>query len=308
MTRALRAVPAAQVTLGDAVDAYLDTLSHAERRGTRKQYGSILGRMARGIGEGRDVQAVTAADLAAWMKATSGDRAPRTWNLARVCLRSAWSWWGQAGWADPEVARGIPPRKVAEDRDRAIPADVLEALLADQKIPLRERALWRLLFETAARESEVLSLNVQDLDMPSRRAQVTRKGGARDWITWDTGAATLLPRLLKGRRTGPLFITSRKACQEMAVADMTRAGQGRLSARQAQDTFRKATQGFPGGPWTLHQIRHRKLSDMGDLGASQAMLKAKSGHRSDKSLAVYVRVSADALAAWEAEHDPKRRH
>ena len=141
MTRALRAVPAAQVTLGDAVDAYLDTLSHAERRGTRKQYGAILGRMARGIGEGRDVQAVTAADLAAWMKATSGDRAPRTWNLARVCLRSAWSWWGQAGWADPEVARGIPPRKVAEDRDWAIPGWVLEELRADQREALRLRVI-----------------------------------------------------------------------------------------------------------------------------------------------------------------------
>ena len=308
MTRALRAVPATTMPLWDAVACYLATLDHPESAGTRKQYGSILGRMAKGIGEETDVASVTAADLAAWMKATSGDRAPRTWNLARVCLRSAWSYFGQEGWAGPDVARGIPPRKVAENRDRAIPADVLDALLADQKIPLRERALWRMMLETAARESELLRLDVAGLDLPHHRATVVRKGSASDVVVWQSATAMLLPRLLKGRRSGPLFVTSRKAPAGTPRADVAPNGRGRLSARQAQDTFMKATRGFPGGPWTLHQIRHRKLSDMGDLGASQAMLKAKSGHRSDKSLAVYVRVSADALAAWEAEHDPKRRH
>ena len=95
MTRALRAVPATTMPLWDAVACYLATLDHPESAGTRKQYGSILGRMSRGIGEETDVASVTAADLSAWMKATSGDRAPRTWNLARVCLRSAWSYFGQ---------------------------------------------------------------------------------------------------------------------------------------------------------------------------------------------------------------------
>ena len=76
MTRALHAVPSTSMPLWDAVACYLATLDHPESAGTRKQYGSILGRMAKGIGEESDVSAVTAADLAAWMKATSGDRAP----------------------------------------------------------------------------------------------------------------------------------------------------------------------------------------------------------------------------------------
>ena len=41
----------------------------------------------------------------------------------------------------------------------------------------KERTLWRMLYETAARSAEVLALNVEDLDLPNRQAKVRRKGG-----------------------------------------------------------------------------------------------------------------------------------
>jgi integrase len=50
-------------------------------------------------------------------------------------------------------------------------------------------------YETAARSAELLALNVEDLDRPGRRAKVRRKGGALDWIIWQTGPARLLPPL-----------------------------------------------------------------------------------------------------------------
>jgi hypothetical protein len=37
-------------------------------------------------------------------------------------------------------------------------------------------------------------------------------------------------------------------------------------------------------------------------------MMALSGHKSVKSLAIYARVGMDALAAWQAERDPNRRH
>ena len=64
-----------------------------------------------------------------------------------------------------------------------------------------------MLYETAARSAEVLALNVEDLDLPNRCARVRRKGGAIDIIVWQTGTARLLPRLLKGRRSSPVFLT-----------------------------------------------------------------------------------------------------
>jgi hypothetical protein len=40
---------------------------------------------------------------------------------------------------------------------------------------------------------------------------VRHKGGAIDIIVWQTGTARLLPRLIKGRKSGPVFLTDRKA-------------------------------------------------------------------------------------------------
>jgi integrase/recombinase XerC/integrase/recombinase XerD len=56
-----------------------------------------------------------------------------------------------------------------------------------------------MLYETAARSAEVLRLDVEDLDLPNRRAKVRRKGGAIDIVIWQAGTARPLPRLLKGR-------------------------------------------------------------------------------------------------------------
>jgi len=303
---ALSLVPDAQVTLGDAIDAYLLSLAPVAAVTTRKEYASILGRLSAALGD-KDVADITAADLAAWLTAGFADRAPATWNLSRVAVRSAWAYFTACGWADASVAASLPRRKVAEDRDRAIPGDVLNQLLADQSVPLRERTLWRMMRETAARESEVLNLNAEDLDLPGHRAKVRRKGGDLSVIVWLSGTAILLPRLLKGRRTGPVFTTSNAAKTGVARADVAADGSGRLSARQAQAIFRDATAGFPGGPWTLHGIRHRALTDAAEHGASTAMLMALSGHRNVRSLAIYARVGADALAAWQAERDPARR-
>ena len=99
--------------------------------------------------------------------------------------------------------RSIVPCKLRSDRARELSRGDVEQLLTREDIGLRDRTLWRMLYETAARSAEVLALDVGDLDMPNRKARVRRKGGAVDVIVWQTGTARLLPRLLKGGRPGP---------------------------------------------------------------------------------------------------------
>ena len=38
--------------------------------------------------------------------------------------------------------------------------------------PLREKTLWRMLYETAARAAEILEIDVQDLDLDNRQAPI----------------------------------------------------------------------------------------------------------------------------------------
>src|SRR5581483_7090643 len=176
-------------------------------------------------------------------------------------------------------------------------------LLTSDSIPLRERTFWRMLYETAARSSEILGLDVEDLDLPNRCARVRRKGGALDVIVWQTGTARLLPRLLKSRKSGPLFLTEKRSRVQLPPSDLDPAsGLARLSYERAEQLFKQHS-----GGKTLHQLRHSALSHAAEDGVSTPMLKARSGHTSVRSLVRYARVSAEALRRHQAQTDPARR-
>ena len=43
----------------------------------------------------------------------------------------------------------------------------------DTDLPVREKTLWRLLYDTAARADEILGLDIGDLDLQNKTATVT---------------------------------------------------------------------------------------------------------------------------------------
>jgi integrase len=283
-------------TIGAAVAAYLDAGDFTPS--SRTTYARVLGGMARELGPGRALAELDAAELAAWFQRTRRAHAPATWNRDRVIVRAFVRHLQQHG-----VALELPTlehRRLRSDTTRALPRARVEQILTAQA-PLRDKTLWRLLYESAARVGEVLALDVEDLDLANRRARVTGKGGQVEWITWSTGTATLLPRLLKGRRSGPVFTTRRPSRVMPAVLDRAPDGTARLSYRRAEELF-KAHAGA-----TLHQLRHSALTHMAEDGASAPMLMTKSRHQSIASLGRYARPGVEALQRWEAAHDPARR-
>jgi len=170
---------------------------------------------------------------------------------------------------------------------------------------VREKALWRLLYESAARAQEVLSLNVEDLDLENKRARVRSKGGDIEWLHLQSGSARLLPKLIAGRPRGPLFLADRRpapARMPAAVDVCPVTGRGRLSYRRAEELFHAAS-----GGWTLHQLRHSAITHLAEADVGLALLMAKSRHTSLRSLQRYARPGPEAVAKLTAEHDPARR-
>ncbi len=268
-----RIVPAAsEMTLGRAADAYLATLGGAEQANTRRVYGRILRRVVAEFGGNTEPDAISTDRFMAWFGAQWADRAPSTWNVSLDAIRSAAAYWQRQGWIAADPSRMLVRRKPRPDRGRALSRADVEALLTREDISIRERTLWRMLYETAARSAEVLALNVEDLDLPNRRAEVRRKGGVIDIIVWQTGTARLLPRLLKGRKSGPVFVTERKARVQLPAADLDERGRARLSYQQAEALFSEASSGA-----TLHQLRHSALTHDAEFGTGTPMLMARSG-------------------------------
>lgn len=299
--------PAETPTLGDSVVAYLATLDHPETAGTRRVYASTLGQLREHFGAEVPVVALdqpdTAKRLASWFTDRWATSAPATFNRNLDAIRSALGYWRDQDWVTSDPTRGLRRRSRAPDRTKALSRTDIQTLLTREDLDLRERVLWRMLYETAARANEVLALDVTDLDLRNRRAKVRRKGNAADVIVWQTVTARLLPRLLQGRRAGPVFLTDRRARVELPSSDLDLAsGRARLSYRRAAELFSQATGGA-----TLHQLRHSALTHAAEDGANTSTLLSYSGHTSVASLARYTRVSPEALGRWQQQRDPAGR-
>jgi integrase len=73
--------------------------------------------------------------------------------------------------------------------------------------------------------------------------------------------------------------------------------------------FEAHTSHYDDGPYTLHQLRHSRLTHAAENCASTPVLMKLSGHTSVRSLAKYARVSDEGLLNFQADPGPAaRRH
>jgi site-specific recombinase XerD len=157
------------VTLRDAADAFLDNQDLA--RSTRRVYRASLASLAAGLGPATAVGELSGPMLAGWFRSRYTAAAPATWNRELATLRAAVGWWRRSGWLAVDPTDGLERRRERVDRTRALTRGQLERLFARRDLAPRERTLWRLLYETAARANELLALDVEDLDLANRRCQ-----------------------------------------------------------------------------------------------------------------------------------------
>jgi integrase len=301
--RALTSVPQAGVGTSwvKATDSFL---RRSMAPGTRRVYGLTLEAVGGNLGSPMLAE-VTSASLGAAVCLTYPNASPATWNRVVATLRSFTSYAVRQGWMSHDVTQGLERRHVVEDHTRAMPRDELDRLFTRRNVSLRDRALWRLLYETGARANEVLNLNVEDLDLETKRAYTVRKGGDRDVLHFQTKSARLLPKIIGGRTSGPLFLSETTPAGSRAPAASDRdptTGRARLSYRRAAEIFSAAAPGR-----TLHQLRHSAITHLAEEGVPLSLLMAKSRHASLRTLQRYARRSVEAVAALTAAHDPAAR-
>ena len=284
----------ARATVGQVVDEFLSSREVRDNRNTSRSYRQVLDLVSDALGRDRLISEVFDDDLGdalvgRWMEAS-----PATWNQRRAAV-SSWVEWGvREGYPMPALPASNRRRKEVVDTTRAVDRIALERIFQRRDLPLRERLLWVMLYETAARAMEVLGANVEDLDRPNRRVQVVGKGGDVRWIQWGTLTARLLPRMLAGRTRGPLFLAdrapvpARPARPEDIDPD---TGRRRLGYDRARVLLRNYT------GLELHQLRHSAATHLGDAGVPAQVIMAKLGHRSLRTSARYIRPGVAAVAA-----------
>jgi len=276
----------------------------------------VIDRLAAELGPHRQLAAVPGDEIAAALRRLWDTSAPATWNRNRAALVSWLTWCAsRKRWPVPQLPADAERRKEHADATRALPRARVDRLLSRRDIPLREKTLWRMLYETAARASEILALNVEDLDLEQRRAPVRSKGGDVEFVYWDTGTAHLLPRLLRlpdgtTRTTGPLFLASRKpvpARRPTARDICPHTGRARLGYDRARVLFKRYTATGGSGGLDLHQLRHSAATHLGDQQVPLQLIMAKTRHKSPRTAIRYVRPAGEAVAEVTSLLGPPRR-
>ncbi|GAA4976406.1 integrase [Nonomuraea thailandensis] len=312
------AIRGAGATLADAADEFLATHRVANPN-THRAYASAVDRTIAALG-GRDrlLADVADAEIGDALTLLWGGCAPATWNRNRAAV-SSWLTWCQAkkNWVAPSVPAAAERRRENVDHTKAVSKTTIERLLSRRDLPLREKTLYRMLYETAARAAEILSLNVEDLDLENRRAPLRSKGGDVEWVYWDAGTARLLPRLLRlpdghagahpdgpVRTRGPLFLAERKPVPARRpgpehICPLT--GRPRLGYNRVRVLMERYLGLDP------HQLRHSAATHLGEQKVPLQLIMAKTRHKNPRTAMRYTRPGAEAVAEITGILAPPRR-
>jgi integrase/recombinase XerD len=185
----------------------------------------------------------------------------RTFVREASILRNATHWWAAQGWIGPGAeaavkAHGrISPTPAQPD---GLAAAIDAAAVFRLRAPLREQALWRLVYESAAPIEHLLALDTSDLDFPHARVRRQAVPRTADRIGWGPLSAEVLPLLTIGRAAGPVFLTERRAAARTPAADRCPyTHRARLSPRRAAELFQQATRVLDPADhgWNLRDLR-----------------------------------------------------
>lgn len=275
---------------------------------TCRVYGVTLAALVDDLGTETSITAITTDEVEDHLHRRYRDGAASTFNRNRATIRSFFQWAIRKKLVDENPVDAIDRRKertteIERRRSHVLTYTDLKQIWSARSVSLREKTLWSLLYDSAARAEEILGLNVEDLDVDERRARITGKGAGVETIHWATPTARLLPRLIDGRTNGPVFLTDRRSRQPVAVSDRdAESGRARLSYRRAAELFKEAS-----GGRTLHEIRHAYITHLVQSGVDIALVKAKSRHTTLRSLERYVHPTEDDVAKVTARQDPSAR-
>jgi integrase/recombinase XerD len=292
------------------VERGLATNSRMAYRRDLRRYAAYL--RARGDVDPAMVSETAVASYVDMMRQARGDDGRPKWAPASIAraiaaVRSFHRFCVEEGLllSDPAVEIGGP--RVPQGIPKALSEAEVEALLAavpgDGPRPTRDRAILETLYAGGLRISEMVGLDLGDIDLHDGFVRVLGKGNKERVVPVGRGAREALgdylargrPELLplKRSRDAALFLNARGG-------RLTRQGAW-LIVRGAGDRAGLRGRLFP------HVLRHSCATHMLDRGADIRVVQELLGHASLSTTQVYTRVSPERLrAVYDAAH-PRAR-
>ncbi len=206
---------------------------------------------------------------------------------------------------DPSEEVGAPPvpAGIPKALDEAEVELLLHAVIGDDPLAQRDRALLELLYGTGIRISEAVGLDLQDLDLEDATMRVLGKGSKERVVPVGRGARVAVEAYLRDGRLALRGARSRRAVGAGDAVLLNSQG-GRLSRQSCWTIVRRAGQRVGlDSQLSPHVLRHSCATHMLDHGADLRVVQELLGHASISTTQVYTKVSPERLrAAYDAAH------
>jgi hypothetical protein len=175
----------------------------------RSTYTETLRRLREATGDQLPVAALT-PEIYEQTMARCDQGAANTWNKHLSTLTSFTAYCRRQDWLTTDPGRRLERRKVSWTRDKAIPRTRLDRLFTDDRNPLRDRGRGGCSTRPAPAPKRSSASTCPTSTWSSDAPWSPRRAAIAPTCTGNP-TARLLPRLLAGRTTGPVFLADRRA-------------------------------------------------------------------------------------------------
>jgi integrase/recombinase XerD len=194
----------------------------------------------------------------------------------------------------PKLGRSLPKTLTEEDVESLLMAPDTSTLLG-----LRDRVLFEVLYATGLRVSELVGLELTQVNLQQGVLRVTGKGNKERLVPLGEEAVNWLEKyllntradLLKGQVTDALFVTKRGS-------EMTRQAFWYLIKRYALQAEISSTV-------SPHTLRHAFATHLLNHGADLRVVQMLLGHSDLSTTQIYTHVAKARLKSLHSLHHPR---
>jgi site-specific recombinase XerD len=294
----------------EALDDFLQwlTIEKGRSRATLEAYRRDLDALGVWLGESRlTLGRIREEDLEGYFNGLRETRQASTVARSVAAVRGFLSYLLDEG----QLALDPSARLKGGRRGRTLPkplgeeevAKLLDAIPSTTPIDLRDRALLELLYATGARVSEVVGLDLSDIDFDEELILLTGKGSKQRLVPMGGTMQRALrdylgpggrPTLLAGRKSRRVFLNARSG-------ELTRQGVDLIVHKRA------LLVGIDRSRISAHVFRHSCATHMLAHGADIRVVQELLGHASIATTQIYTAVSVMTLQR-EYHHAHPRAH
>ena len=299
--------PGRRVSEDPVIERFLDTL-WAERglsdNSLQSYRHDLLHLQERLAGGGKNLVEAAREDLLAVLAAEiKQGKSPRSLSRYLSAYRQFYQWLVREGRIETDPVALIESPKTGRGLPKALTEEQVEALLAapdtDTLLGLRDKAMLELMYATGLRVSELVGLELSNINLNQGVVRVIGKGQKERLVpiggeAHDSLSVYMLssrPELLKGVQTDDLFVTTRKS-------GMTRQAFWYMVRRYAAqcDVSQKLSP---------HMLRHSFATHLLNHGADLRVVQLLLGHSDLSTTQIYTHIAREGLKRLHETHHPR---